>query len=352
VVYSTDRLALVRTCSRRCEKFWQRRRAAIRLERKFGGVRTWNNACASSGTDVMTAFSHVLCPIDLSELSTRPLAYAAAVASSYGARLTVLHVAPTFDAMEVRSGALFDPVRIVYPIRREEILEQLRRMVTAADVPAAGVTLAAEQGQPASTIVAQAVATNADLLVIGTHGWSGFDQLLLGSIADKILRKAPCAVLTVPPHVPGSAKRVAVSSILCAVDFSPTSQETLTVAAEIAGRMHARLVVLSVIEWMAEELPDVFEVEQSATTLALRKHAERELRHLSAAHVPTVHDVTTRVVLGRAHRQIVKAAQEEEADLIVIGTRGFGRAAHALLGSTTEQVVRAASCPVLTVRGG
>ena len=86
----------------------------------------------------MITFKHVLCPVDLSEASLRPLAYAAAFARWYESQLTILHVVPSFDPMPVHQGALEDPVRIVYPLSRDEVLGELRRVVTEAGVLPAG----------------------------------------------------------------------------------------------------------------------------------------------------------------------------------------------------------------------
>jgi nucleotide-binding universal stress UspA family protein len=120
-------------------------------------------------------FKNILCPIDLSEASVRPVAYAAAFARWYQARLTVLHVVPTFDPMQMRSG-LGDPVRIVQPMPREQVLDELRA--------ALDVALAAEAEDTVTTIVDRALAMPADLTVLGTHGRSGFDRLLLGSTTE------------------------------------------------------------------------------------------------------------------------------------------------------------------------
>ena len=105
----------------------------------------------------MFEVKRVLCPVDLTELSIRPLAYAGAIANWYRAQLTALHVVPTFEPMEVRAGALFDPVQFVYPMSREQVLERLREAVhTAGAIDQ--VDVAAEAGEPAAIIVDQASA--------------------------------------------------------------------------------------------------------------------------------------------------------------------------------------------------
>jgi len=299
----------------------------------------------------MVEFKHLLCPIDLSELSLRTLAYADAIAKWYHARLTVLHVVPTFEPMEVRAGGLFDPVQFIQPVPREEVLEQLRQALDAAGVPAAQATLAAEEGEVTATIVDQCVARHCDLLVVGTHGRSGFDRLLLGSVTEKLLRKSSCPVLTVPPHAPERQPTdVAMAHILCAIDFSPASLQAFGFAIGLARRSKASLTVLHSIEWLAEQEPpetatfNVPEFRQQLTTNALG-----QLDALVAPEPRAGLEIQTLVAFGRAHREILTAATNAGADLIVMGAQGRGGHLLPAFGSTTNHVVRAASCPVLTV---
>ena len=106
----------------------------------------------------MVELKRVLCPVDLSELSIRPLAYGGAIAKWYQGELTALHVVPTFEPMEVAPGALFDPVQFVYPMPREQVLERLRQAVNTAGVAIDDVDVAAEAGEPAAIIVDQSLA--------------------------------------------------------------------------------------------------------------------------------------------------------------------------------------------------
>ena len=305
----------------------------------------------------MITFKHVLCPIDMSEASLRPLAYAAGFARWYNARLTVLHVVPTFDPIPVHPGALEAPVRIVYPMSREDVVGALQRTVEGAGVEVPDMDIAAEAGEDVpAAIVDQAVARAADLLVLGTHGRSGFDRLLLGSVTEEVLHKAPCPVLTVPPHAPAAAPgHVAFGHVLCAVDFSPGSLQALGFALDLAKQGKGRVTVLHVIEWLAEHEPrnyghfNVPEVRHHLTS-----EAHERLRALVAESRAAARggpDVEDLVSTGRAYREILETASSRKTELIVMGAQGHGRLGLALFGSTTQQVVRAAECPVLTVRG-
>ena len=299
----------------------------------------------------MVEFKNILCPIDLSEASVRPLAYAVAFARWYEARLTVLHVVPTFDPMQVRSG-LGNPVHIVQPMPREQVLDELRLALGAEQTATLDVTLAAEAGDTVATIVDRAVTMPADLMVLGTHGRSGFDRLLLGSTTEKVLRKAPCPILTVPPHAPATAPADATfSQILCPVDFSPSALQAFGFALDLARQAGGSVTVLHAIEWLADEARAHAHFDVEGYRTHLNEDAHARLQALIAERPRTKCAVTDVVVAGRAYRQILETAIAQEADLIVMGAQGREGVGLTLFGSTTQQVVRAATCPVLTVRG-
>jgi len=301
----------------------------------------------------MVKFTRVLCPIDLSESSAGALVCAIALTRWYKARLTLLTVVPTFDAVQVRSGQLGDPVSFVRPVPRDEVLDALRQALDAAGGAALEATLLAEAGDPVATIVDQAVGIPADLIVMGTHGRRGFDRLLLGSVAEKVLRKAPCPILTVPPHASVAVPAdVAFRRILCPMDFSPSALQALGFALDLAQQGRGAVTVLHVVEWLSEEQ---LRPTPQFSVVEYREHlvesAQQRLRTLIAEAKPGC-ATETLVVVGRAHREIAQAAVANQADLIVMGAQGRGGIGLALFGSTTQQVVRAAECPVLTVRGG
>jgi nucleotide-binding universal stress UspA family protein len=142
----------------------------------------------------MAGFKRVLCPVDLSELSIRALACAAHLAARDSSELIILHVVPTFEPMEVRAGELFDPVTFVYPMTPEQIEARLREAGRAAGFTLERARVVARAGEPAEAIVNEALATKADLVVIGAHGRSGLAAW--GSTTEHVVRAAPCSVLT------------------------------------------------------------------------------------------------------------------------------------------------------------
>jgi len=296
-------------------------------------------------------FKHVLCPVDFSESSSRSLDHAVALARWYKSSLTVLHIVPTFEAMPVQ-GELGFPMQIVNPFSREEVLAEMRRRLDDAGVPADAV-VRTRAGHVSTTIVDEAVTSSADLIVMGTHGRRGFRRLVLGSATESVLREAPCPVLTVPPHESADSTRVVVfKRILCPIDFSPASLQALGFGLDLARQSNGTVTLVNVIEWLAEEDPMVsmhFNVPEIRGHM--REETARRLHAFVAAEPRTWCDIDEVVAFGRAHREILRTAATKEADLIVMGAQGRGGMGLALFGSTTQQVLRGASCPVLTVRG-
>jgi nucleotide-binding universal stress UspA family protein len=199
----------------------------------------------------------------------------------------------------------------------------------------------------ADAILHRAAALPADLIVQGTHGRSGLGHLLLGSVAEKVLRRASCAVLTVPRTASeggfGELRR-----ILCALDFSPGSPRALQYARDLATRSAAQLTVLHVIEVP----PDVPDLLQPDLTGYRARRFEQARAHMTAVLEPgrAACNASELLLVGRAGREIVRVAIEQESDLVVTGVHGRGTVDLAIFGSVIHHVVRHAPCPVLTVR--
>jgi nucleotide-binding universal stress UspA family protein len=299
----------------------------------------------------MIEFKRILCPVDFSDSSARSLAHAAALARWYEAQLTMLHVVPTFDPVQVRA-ALGVPVEIVNPVTHDEVEREMRLLLERAGV-SAEADLIAQAGDASPTIVDQALTTRADLIVIGTHGRRGFKRLLLGSVTETVLHEAPCPVLTVSPHTEAATSDVVTfKRILCPIDFSPSALQAFGFALDLARQAGGLVTLFHVVEWLPEDEPRAsihFNVPEFRGYMV--DDAQRRLRSLVAEESRAWCEIDDLIVAGRAHREILRAAEARSADLIVMGAQGRGGVELALFGSTTQQVVRGAACPVLTVRG-
>jgi nucleotide-binding universal stress UspA family protein len=153
----------------------------------------------------MVPFRTILCPTDFSDCAGEAFRLACSLAEVHGARLVVAHVIDVLHGEE-GSGGVMVQVRLPdYPRRMREALE--RQVPTNPDLPVEHVLA---EGRPADEILRLAKATRCDLLVMGTHGRTGLRRMLLGSVAEQVLRRAPCPVLTVrPAHEPSLPIEVA-----------------------------------------------------------------------------------------------------------------------------------------------
>jgi nucleotide-binding universal stress UspA family protein len=212
------------------------------------------------------------------------------------------------------------------------------------------------EGEAAHEIAAFARDCGAQLLVLGTHGRSGVERLAMGSVAEKVLRTATCPVLTVPPRVPDQVPlpTALFRRVLCGVDFSPSSMQGLAYAMSIAQESGGALTVVHVAELLPEDFSEEPIANKPPTFQAYlaRVKAERAAKLAEAvpASVREYCTVDTLLIEGRPYRELLRLASEKASDLIVLGVHGRGALDRFFFGATTEHVVRAATCPVLTIR--
>ena len=302
----------------------------------------------------MSPITHVLSPIDFSETSRHAVDQAVAIARWYHARLTALHVYPV----------MFMPVPAL-PAPQDRIPEsELKRVrgdaaafLEDADTAGLNADVVVRVGQAARQILESAAALPADLIVMGTHGVGGFERLVLGSVTEKVLRKATCPVLTVPPHAHTTA-RLPFERVLCAVDFSPWSDAALELASSLARESGAALDLVHVIEWPWSEPPAPALAElpphQADALGEFRRYlvagASARLESLVSGAVRDRCPVAIHVAHGKPYLQLLQVAGDIAADLIVLGVHGRNALDLTLFGSTANHIVRQATCPVLTLR--
>jgi nucleotide-binding universal stress UspA family protein len=296
-----------------------------------------------------TSIERILCPIDFSDISHHALAHAAAIARWYEAKLTMLYVFVSLPTVDV-------PPVVLDEDDRARLIAQMREFacIASRDVPVDYQVR--EAGLVHDAIVRQVDATKADMLVLGTHGRSGFQRLFLGSVTEKAMRNAKCPTLIVPPRAPDIAPDAPVQfrRILCPIDFSDSSLAALEYAINMAEESDAQLTLLHVTELPAAltQEPFVVDVELARIREAAVNDARRKLEQLIPEEARAYCAVDTAVVEGRAYREILRQAAQKNTDLVVMGVHGRGALDLLLFGSTTHHVIRAATCPVLIVRQG
>jgi nucleotide-binding universal stress UspA family protein len=300
----------------------------------------------------MAEIKQILCPTDLSDTSRHALEHAFAFARWYRTRVTVLHVLNVPLPVMPPAGIPVAEASALPPLRPEDVTEDVRRFTAStsgADPNVADIVVV--EGSPVREILRHAEDRRTDLLVMGTHGRSGFEALFLGSVTEKVLRSTHVPVLTVPPAVE-RVGTVVYKTILCPIEFSDPSTRALEYALTLAEETGARLILLHVVEQLVDAPQpgalSPFSLEQC------RQHLEEDARARLKSAVPEDARVwctpEERVLSGKAHRVILEIADQEHAEVIVMGVHGKGALNRRLFGSTTHHVIREAHCPVLTLR--
>jgi nucleotide-binding universal stress UspA family protein len=296
------------------------------------------------------AVETILCPTDFSVFSSRALRHAVALAKQLGARLDVVHVTPGLRRY-AGDTLLPNAVAELVPAMRREAEADARRFVEPAIEARVPVEIEIRDGEPWREILSLAERRPADLVVLGTHGRSGFERFVLGSVTEKLLRLLPCPVMTVC-HEEGRTWEAPslVRRVLCATDLGETSRITADFAAELAARHGAALTLLHVVEELPGTagsicLPGVGPLKQELERVAASRldEAARELGERFDVQVDE------KLGGGKPYRGVLEAAARESADLIVLGPsrHALGRL---LVGSNVHHVIREATCPVIVAR--
>lgn len=199
-------------------------------------------------------------------------------------------------------------------------------------------------------IVAAAEDLGADLIVVGSRGRGALKRALIGSVSDSVVRHAHCSVLVVRD---GQDQSPLPETVLVAVDGSEESREAADKAMEVASVVGAGLhLVYGVPTIPSSVYPGSTVVEGTETVSEhLRDQARAVLTREEERLGSRGGDVAdTHLVMGKADERIIGTAEDLDAGLLVIGSRGLGGVRRSLLGSVSASVVRHAYCPVMVVR--
>lgn len=294
----------------------------------------------------MMTIHRILCPVDFSEQSLAALRQALAIARWHEADVSVLHVEDPL-LRTARGDARFRS-RVGAPPD-----EELRAFARSAGAPLRPVDVRLAAGEPARVIVERAKQEAADLVVMGTQGRSGLSRVVLGSVAERVIRGAPCPVMAVPPGARASGGVAPFDPVLCASDFSPSCRRALDVAIAMAQEADARLLLVHALPLFplhAAVVPMALSIEAAIDRADLRRSAAVRLRRgLPEDAVFRCHPEVL-VVEEPAADAILQVAHDEDAGLIVMGAHTRGALDRMLFGSTAQRVIQHARCPVLSVR--
>jgi nucleotide-binding universal stress UspA family protein len=288
----------------------------------------------------------ILCPIDFSEFSARAYQHAVSLAEHYRSKLVALHVVELFRFPYLGFTASADLYEQACDAIVERGKDKLREFVkdTRTEIQ---LELAVDDGIAADCILAFAEARKTDVIVMGTHGRRGYDRLTMGSVTDRVMRRASCPALVVcgPPRDSMAADRErehvhVLRRILFCTDFSQNSEVCLGHAISVTAEYDAELTLLHVLE-------DAPSPAKSEETIAA---AKAQLDALIPPEARKAIKIRTAVRIGKPYQQIIQFAQETQTDMITMGARGRGSLDAAIFGSTTYRVMQLGPCPVLAVR--
>jgi nucleotide-binding universal stress UspA family protein len=287
------------------------------------------------------SIKNVLCPTDFMASSGNALELASAIAGWFRAKLTVLHVIP-YAPQAQSSPSLV--------LSRSEVDYDLKNAIAARAKPGAQIETEIREGEPWREIESRAAALKADLVVMGNEGRSGWQRLLIGSTTEKVMRRLNCPVLAVGPMDLGP-RGLLFKRILCAVDLTASSRETSELAFALAEENLAEVTLLHVLDGspIPSKPAEPPNGSRSAPDLLVEDDAKARLRSLVELRW-TFCRTGVSVAKGTAWREIVRVANEIRADLIVTGAHGEGASGTSFLGSTADQVLRHAACPVLLAK--
>jgi nucleotide-binding universal stress UspA family protein len=309
----------------------------------------------NAGHDVLvppgrSMLREILAPTDFSDESRAGVACAVNLAEKFGAAVALLHV---IEPLPVTGGMEGFPLLPTRPELIRQARIQLQRIADQESKKGSRLTTIVRTAKPFHGIITAAAEHRTDLIVMATHGYSGVNHVLLGSTAERVVRHAPCPVLTVRVPAVGShaaAPHLRVTRILVPIDFSATSKLALPWATFLAEAFDAEIVLFHVTETYPIDYLLGRELMNQAIT-PLMKDAEAALQCI-ADNLHSSMGINASVVVrdGVPHKEICRAAQELHADVIALTTHGYTGLKHIWLGSTAERVVRNAQCPVLAVR--
>jgi nucleotide-binding universal stress UspA family protein len=283
------------------------------------------------------------CPVDFSEFSVRAYLYALSLAEHYGAKVVAQHVVEISHYPYADYVAATGDYAEFSRTLREGGKQRLQAFVKAHSHDAIQLELVVHEGTAPDCILSCAEKHKADLIVIGTHGRRGYDRMVLGSVTNRVMRRASCPVLAISNSQQESSGenegKHQLRRILFCTDFSENSERALGYAISATQEYGAELTLLHVLE----------ETRNPSKAQAAIAAAAEQLDKMIQPEIGKALKTRTAVRVGKPYQQIIELAVETHIDTIVMGVRGRGAVDLAVFGSTTYRVLQLGPCPVLAV---
>jgi nucleotide-binding universal stress UspA family protein len=294
--------------------------------------------------------STIVAGIDLSVPSDQALDRAAALAQQNGATLVMVHAEADDEQIENVDVEVLKQLGEVSAAMKADEIKRLSEKLAQLQAKGIDVELVRRAGPPGEIVTEIARDRSAELIVVGTHGHTGIQRFLLGSVATAVLRNAPCDVLVCR----GATGPSPFLRPLVATDFSPAAARALRNAAALTAPGAPLDVIhawqLPVGSWGATLLGQArfpWSTVRDAVLSGVKAQADK----LVASSPDLGHELRVELIQGPPASVITHAAERGGHDLIAIGTHGHRGFRRLLLGSVAESVIRHAPCSVLVAHG-
>lgn len=310
------------------------------------------NQSAGLGGELELQLRNILCPVDFSDFSQSALLYAHGLGRRLGARVFVQHTVQ--PGVAYLGGLDPSPAVLDSEVQVRVARDEVRKLLSAADIDSSEVTLLLNSGDLATRILETESKERIDLLVMGSHGHHGFTRLIMGSNAENIIHASVCPVLVVSKPAQGLFDKELgknFRSLLLATDFSGYSDRALAVALKWAHTFKSRLTLFHCVEKVPDATKDITDIFPEYNPFFEKQLARawEQIEHLVPAAEREDIQLHCEVRHGNPKEEIFRVAGEKGVDLIVTGARGTGRPGSPW-GSVSSTVVRNGNIPVLVVR--
>ena len=293
--------------------------------------------------------THILFATDFSPCSAPAFRYAVEWAKVFDAQLTLFHGLSLQPGMDIDAGI----AQRYLDEQRNVAEEHLKQLLHDASQHVPHATLEMRTGLASAQICDVAREHKADLIITGTHGWTGFNRVVFGSIAERVIQRAPCPVLSVPDRSPEETAdlpslAIQPRQVVLPVNFSDCSMEAYEYGVQVAKWFDTSLTLVYAIEPLSYSLD--FSLTHPLEDKANRKKIEQRLEELTKVLIQQGLSARYELVDKPAMEAILKTSASEQADLLVMGTHGRKGLTRLILGSTTNQVLQHSPYPILTVK--
>lgn len=317
----------------------------------------------------------IICAVDFSDSTSEILAYSVALCKEFQARLFLVNIVDDVNTSVIDSGIVIDDKMLQeqHISKAQELLENLAKEVRIEH------EIVISHGNPADKIRQLALEEQIDMVITATHGKSGFERLLIGSVTEKLLKILHCPLLIIRTKngdfIPQDNYEMKLKKILVGCDFSADSKLAFDYGLSLAQEFQADLYLAHVVkptehvdlkpadyinvipgDYLVWGTSDYYEIQKKVTEEnrekinTLRNRLTKQLHLMVPEECQIWCTPYATLLFGEPYRELIKHAKENGIDMIVLGVRGHTLWEQLMVGSTTDRVIREAPCPVLAVR--